>query len=167
MFVAILATTTGFVTNGGTGWVKPPRPSVETVLMTTLTPPGWYPDPEQAGALRYWDGAVWTMHRAPGPLPPVPRQKIRPGLVGVWITAVLSISTFYLRYGSTGGSVTRIALPIGVVFMIICWRLVASAQRAAQRLGVELPGAYRGARITAGVLAGLSVLNCFVTMASN
>lgn len=28
-------------------------------------PAGWYPDPENAGQQRYWDGAQWTEHRAP------------------------------------------------------------------------------------------------------
>lgn len=28
-------------------------------------PAGWYPDPEMAGTQRYWDGSVWTEHRAP------------------------------------------------------------------------------------------------------
>ena len=30
-----------------------------------LPPPDWYPDPEQAETLRYWDGKQWTDHRAP------------------------------------------------------------------------------------------------------
>src|SRR5699024_1933487 len=29
------------------------------------TPAGWYPDPQQQGQLRYWDGARWTEHQAP------------------------------------------------------------------------------------------------------
>jgi hypothetical protein len=28
-------------------------------------PANWYPDPEQQGQLRYWDGSQWTEHRAP------------------------------------------------------------------------------------------------------
>lgn len=28
-------------------------------------PAGWYPDPEQPGQQRYWDGQQWTEHRAP------------------------------------------------------------------------------------------------------
>lgn len=32
---------------------------------------GWYPDPEHAGTVRYWDGATWTNHRAPMEPPPI------------------------------------------------------------------------------------------------
>lgn len=33
---------------------------------------GWFPDPEDATALRYWDGQAWTEHRAPAQQPQVP-----------------------------------------------------------------------------------------------
>ena len=33
--------------------------------MTTNTPAGWYPNPENANELRYWDGATWTEHTHP------------------------------------------------------------------------------------------------------
>ncbi len=32
-----------------------------------LPPAGWQDDPEDATQLRYWDGSVWTDHRAPKP----------------------------------------------------------------------------------------------------
>lgn len=41
-------------------------------MTTPSTPAGWYPDPEQAGHLRYWDGAAWTEHRSPLPDAPAP-----------------------------------------------------------------------------------------------
>jgi len=34
-------------------------------------PADWYPDPDQAGVERYWDGRAWTDRRAPrGPSAP-------------------------------------------------------------------------------------------------
>lgn len=37
----------------------------------TNTPAGWYPDSENPGQQRYWDGSAWTEHRhsASGPAP--------------------------------------------------------------------------------------------------
>lgn len=32
---------------------------------------GWYPDPENATAERWWDGTGWTDHRRPSTVPPV------------------------------------------------------------------------------------------------
>lgn len=31
-----------------------------------ITPAGWYPDPQQAGSMRYWDGGAWSEHVATG-----------------------------------------------------------------------------------------------------
>ena len=36
-------------------------------MTTPPTPADWYPDPENPGGLRYWDGSSWTEHRAPAP----------------------------------------------------------------------------------------------------
>ncbi|MEU0499079.1 DUF2510 domain-containing protein [Mycobacterium sp. NPDC006124] len=36
-------------------------------MTTPPTPANWYPDPDDATRLRYWDGWTWTEHRAPAP----------------------------------------------------------------------------------------------------
>lgn len=64
----------------------------------SAVPPGWYPDPENPGERRYWDGSAWTPHRAPVTAT-TPRQPSKPmspraklivgfGVVGLAIAAV-------------------------------------------------------------------------------
>nr|WP_090276719.1 DUF2510 domain-containing protein [Mycolicibacterium komanii]CRL70188.1 Mpr protein [Mycolicibacterium komanii] len=50
-------------------------------MTTPPTPAGWYPDPNDSGGQRYWDGSTWTEHRSPDPAsqpaapPPTPDNR--------------------------------------------------------------------------------------------
>lgn len=51
---------------------------------------GWYPDPQAAGWLRYWDGTAWTEHRSP-------QQQAEPaGDADRWGEVVLWVSVAFM-----------------------------------------------------------------------
>ncbi|HEY0248476.1 MAG TPA: DUF2510 domain-containing protein [Gryllotalpicola sp.] len=64
--------------------------------MSNAAPPGWYPDPWQQAAQRFWDGTQWT-HRIAGGGAPVDRPPLREDapIYGpfIWIIALLPIVT--------------------------------------------------------------------------
>jgi hypothetical protein len=49
--------------------------------------PGWYPDPERPGLLRWWDGAQWSHHLAPA-MPPVQQGGTDGYAIAALITAL-------------------------------------------------------------------------------
>src|SRR3979409_2286752 len=51
------------------------------------TPPDWYPDPEQPGQLRYWDGSQWTEHRSPALTMDPATVESQPGAVNAPLAA--------------------------------------------------------------------------------
>jgi Protein of unknown function (DUF2510) len=45
----------------------------------TAPAPGWYPDPAQPGATRWWDGRTWTEHVGPTAPPQQWQQQVATG----------------------------------------------------------------------------------------
>jgi hypothetical protein len=83
------------------------------------TPAGWYPDPENPGQLRYWDGEQWTEHRSAqtASTPPPqqqwqssgygpPAQRVDPWLWQSIVVTVLSL-------------ICCLPLPFGVVGIVM------------------------------------------------
>jgi hypothetical protein len=58
-------------------------PSLRTLLLwCPMTAPGWYPDPHDGSALRWWDGQQWTAHTYAAPQEvPTPAQPPPPAAV--------------------------------------------------------------------------------------
>src|ERR1700736_3908149 len=52
------------------------QPTARICLMTTPQQPGWYDDPHDSNAQRYWDGQDWTPHRQRKP----PSRSVTPTL---------------------------------------------------------------------------------------
>ncbi|WP_062460635.1 DUF2510 domain-containing protein [Demequina soli] len=67
---------------------------------------GWYVDPFDAGATRYWDGAAWTAHTRPLEVEPepAPARKHRIGLA-----AVLGVIAWVLLLGIALVAIAAIA----------------------------------------------------------
>lgn len=59
-----------------------------------MSAPGWYPDPERPGQQRYYDGTMWTEHRAVATPPPKEPASLRKLLliVGALVAFILIIS---------------------------------------------------------------------------
>lgn len=141
----------------------------------TTSGAGWYADPAGRFTLRYWNGTAWTEHVSEngaqlvdpaGGFGPSVKPEIKPGLVAVWITAVLSISYFsYHSYDGIKRESTSLVLPLGLLFTFWCWRLVKSARRDCEAQGIPLPQGYQAALIVAVAFGVLTTVNAVVAMA--
>jgi hypothetical protein len=91
--------------------------------------------------------------------------EIKPGRVGVWITAVLSLSYFsYHSYDGFKREYTGFVVPLGFLFTFWCWRLVTRARREYEAQGLALPQSYQAALIVAVAFGVLSTSLALIAM---
>ena len=73
-------------------------------------PPNWYTDPGQPAQLRYWDGARWTEHVAPGhpaqPTQPTPAPKLSGGAITAIVIGTVAVIVIVI------GILAAIAIPV-------------------------------------------------------
>ena len=70
------------------GWTPTPNDA------GTASPAGGYPDPQQFGVLRYWDGTAWTSHTnaaGPGPIGAPQMTYVAPPTVPFGVARALRI----------------------------------------------------------------------------
>lgn len=60
------------------------------MLRPVNMPPGWYPDPDSAGVLRWWTGDSWTGARQLAPAAPAPIPTRRRLGWGWWLFFILA-----------------------------------------------------------------------------
>jgi hypothetical protein len=112
---------------------------------STLPPAGWYPDPENPGNDRWWDGSAWSDYRRPDgavPLGAAPAGAARggiggntPALVG-FILAASSVLFPFVLNSFAGGIVSAVGLGRA--------RRLAAGQALATGRGFALAGVLIG-----------------------
>jgi hypothetical protein len=102
-----------------------------------VAPEGWYPDQEQPGTLRYWDGSGWTEHQAPyAGQAPVPWD--RPSMTYAWLLAVTPVMFLltdltFLRLFAGDSVLSSSAVSMGLLV-----GLVLADSSKLQRAGVRV-----------------------------
>lgn len=59
--------------------ITPVPPVTSEAPSAPAAPADWYPDPQDSGMVRYWDGSTWTGHTAPAPRTPPERTSVSSG----------------------------------------------------------------------------------------
>lgn len=106
------------------------------------TPAGWYPDTNQPGTLRYWDGNAWTEHTHAGQAAQPGMQPGMPGQQG----------TGYQTYAPGMTSPPNNHLVMAILTTIFCCLPfgIVSIVKAAQVNNLWSSGQYDAARTAAG-----------------
>ena len=123
--------------------------------------PGWYPDPEGTGQLRWWDGQQWTATYRPTiaqALPPAPTDwagsgRYRP--INGWFTHIFGLLGDRIGHLFTIAAVTL--LPFTVVFFVSMWQALDGVDVTIVDDDIEVIGWTTGAT-TALVVGALAMV---------
>jgi Protein of unknown function (DUF2510) len=126
---------------------QPPTPAAPAA--------GWYPDTENPGGLRYWDGHAWTEHRQQAhdggaPPPPAPGQVLYVEKAGNG-----------LAVGALVCGIVGLTLGLIPILFIIAWALGLVAivlGIIARRRAVQKPEVGRKTMSTVSVVLGVLAL---------
>lgn len=124
-------------------------------------PAGWYPDPNDASSLRYWDGSTWTDHRAPA----TPAAPAGPGGApyGQPTAGRPPLADFGARLVALIIDALIVSIPIMVLGFILFFVLIGSTQAWLGGLdgtgGPDAVGAgFAGAMLVMVLFIGLSFM---------
>ncbi|HEY3190033.1 MAG TPA: DUF2510 domain-containing protein, partial [Solirubrobacteraceae bacterium] len=114
---------------------------------TPSAPAGWYADPRQPSQLRYWDGAAWTQHVAPGQ--EAGPADILPAYAGGPAVPAPTRSPWVIP-AVVGGAVLFMLFAMGVLVAIAIPTFVGARERAQDRAAqASVRNAYVAARTIA------------------
>lgn len=123
---------------------------------------GWYPDPDQVGTVRYWDGDGWTEQRAPA----APTQAERPSdftfrlVLGIAGAIAVAVSVFLPMLDSgtslhiASNSVIAQSKIAGIIALVVALAAGARAAEARHENGVDWSLIILGALVIAGAVFG-------------
>lgn len=131
-------------------------PSVSSLTDPPSPTPGWYPEPETPGVLRYWNGSSWEEWRQPVVAPGVAPSPTN----GLAVTSlVFSLVGVFL-------DLTILLAVVGVLSALVGWICGARARRRATtqgRRGMALWGYWLG---VAGVAVPVGVFLLVLVLGS-
>ena len=123
-----------------------------------VAPPGWYADPENPSALRYWDGRAWA---APGP-PPPPAGAYPPSIT--YVVQKRSTNGFAIASMVLGILWHWIGSVLALVFGYVAKRQIKASDGEEAGGGMATAGIVLG---WVGVAAGILVIVLVIAVSSH